>query len=108
MSLKHAEFDTTSAIAFGSLTTSDQVVATLSNDVDQLFLLNSTNSLVIVVAPQLVSGVVVYRDFFRLPANTFLAYDGRANKKTICKGEIRARYSGTAPTSGEFSVTGLR
>ena len=108
MSIKHVQFDTTASLAFGSITGSAQTVTTFSQDCDEVFMINSTDAMLIVSLPQLVSNVVTYRDFIRLPEQTGMIYDGRTNNKRLCKGDVKVRYASGAPTSGEFSVTGLR
>lgn len=58
--------------------------------------------------PNFKSNVLSSVTAFRMPASSAIVYDGRTNQKTIPKGDIKIKYSGSAPTSGEFSAGAVR
>lgn len=108
MSFKHTKFETASYIDYAALTTSYQTVLDLTDDAHEIFLFNSTDGIILVELPQVVNNSLSSITAFRMPATSAIVYDGRTNQKTIPKGPIKIKYTGTAPTLGEFSVGAVR
>ena len=103
MSIKHLTFDASVSIAFGSITNTYADLLALTDDIDLLFLFNTTDVAILLNIP---NGANSRKDF-RMPAGSSVAIDCRTNSKRIAKGTIQVKYV-SAPTSGEVTVTGCR
>lgn len=108
MSLKHAQFQTVSSLDYSVLTTNFQTLVSLEDDVAELFLINTTDAIIRVKLPNLIDMAVVTTESIRMPARSSWAFSGRTNHKQVCKGNIEIAYTGTAPTTGEVSMGGVR
>lgn len=104
MSIKHLTLDDSATVAFGSITASYVDLLALSDDVDVMFIFNTTDAPVLLNFP---SGAGVRKNL-RMPASSSLAMDCRNNSKRIAKGTIQVKYASGAPTSGEVTITATR
>lgn len=104
MSLKHQTFDDSVSVAFGSITSAYVDLYSPIDDLDLVFISNSTNAIIYINIP---SG---YNDrkSVRLPPGCSISIDCRSNSKRIAKGVFQVKYEGAAPTSGEVTITGAR
>jgi hypothetical protein len=104
LSIKHQTFDDSATVLFGSVTAGFVDLLALSDDVDMLFIFNTTDAAVTLNMP---SGAGV-RKALRFPAGSSMAIDCRTNSKRIAKGTIQIKYSVGAPTSGEVTIIAAR
>ncbi len=108
MAIKHLQFDDSATIEFSSLTGTYQNLLSMSDDADVVFIYNTTNQAVLLKMPSgIVNKVLVYKDI-RLPATATIAIDCRTNSKRIAKAIIQVKHAGSAPTSGEVTITVAR
>lgn len=106
MSIKHATFDDSATIAAASITASFANLLSLTDDVDVLFAYNTTDAAISLNIP---SGPTTgTRKSIRLPAQSTICIDCRSNSKRIAKGTVQVKYSDSAPTSGEVTITVVR
>jgi YbbR domain-containing protein len=104
VSIKHATFDDSATVLFGSLTASFVDLLALSDDIDLLAIYNTTDDAITLNVP---SGTSV-RKSIRMPATSTLTIDCRSNSKRIAKGTIQVKYSSGAPTTGEVTIVVMR
>jgi hypothetical protein len=104
MSIKHATFDDSATVAAASITASFVDLLSLSDDIDVLFAYNTTDAAITLSIPNGRSGT----KSIRLPAQSTISIDCRSNSKRIAKGTIQVKYSASAPTSGEVTITVVR
>ncbi len=102
MSIKHLTFDDSGSVAAASITASFLPLLSLTDDVDILFVYNTTDAAIELSVPSALTAKSL-----RFPAGASMAIDCRTNSKRIAKGIIQVRYI-TAPTVGEVTVTVAR
>ena len=108
MSLKHARFQEIGYLSFTSITAAYQTLLSLSDDIAELFIINSTDALILIKLPNIIDNAVTTTECIRMPAKSSWSFSGRTNHKHVCKGNIEVAYSGSAPTVGEISAGGVR
>lgn len=108
MTVRHLGFDDYGSIDGTSLTTSYQDLITLTDDIDILFVFNSTTVSIILTIPSYLPPKTYSTKQFRIPANGSVAIDCRTNSKKISKGTIQVKSVTGAAASGEVTVNVCR
>jgi hypothetical protein len=103
MSLKHLTFDPSGTVLFGDMTGAYQTALGLTDDLDILFVFNTTDQPLWLRLP---SGRATQE--LRVPNNSSFVIDCRTNSKRIAKGLIEVKHTGVVPTLGEFTVYAAR